>query len=513
MSNISRKLASGSALRVFNLGAQVITSLFMMPFVIGCLGDRMYGLWLLVSKIIDYYWLLDLGITQAVSRHIAAALGAKNTKECNQVISNALVLYSGVAVLVTAVTMVLVMIAPFFAKDLQDVELFQKVVLVLGLNTAIEFPIRVFGGILTAKLRYDIMSFLKLGSLILRVSGFIIVLSLGYGILALALVTVVTGIPEKIAYLYFSKQNYPELHISPSYLSRKIVRVLYGFGFYVFLIQIGDLLKFNADSFIIASFVGVASVTHYGIAATLMIRYMTLMGSMTGVFVPVFSRFEAMKDTVRIKKIFFLSTKVAICISTFIGFGLIAWGHFFIERWMGSDYLDAYPCLVVLIVGCTVSQWQSTSYALLFGTSKHKFYAITNGAEAILNMGISLLLVRSYGILGVAIGTTIPILIIKLFVQPVYVCRLTSMPFKKYIFLAGRTLGIVFVSLILPAALSIYLGAADYLRLITLGILSGCFYFTGIWIFVFNTEESRILKESVTPLWFSKHFTWEAVRE
>jgi O-antigen/teichoic acid export membrane protein len=499
LSNMTRKLTSGSALRVLNLGAQLVASLILMPFVIGCLGDRIYGLWVLVSKIIDYYGLLDLGITAAVSRHIAGAIGAQDTKQCNQVVSNALALYTGVAVIVAAATMGLILTAPLIAKNTEDVVLFQKIILVLGLNTAVEFPVRVFGGILTAQLRYDIMSFLKIGSLILRISGIFALLSLGYGIFSLALVTVVAGIPEKIAYIYFAKRHYPELHISLNYLSRKTIRILYGFGLFVVLIQIGDLIKFNIDSLIIASFVGMASVTHYGIASTLMMNFMTLMGTVMGVFVPVFSRLEAEKNTIRTKKAFFLSTKLAICISSFVGFGLIAWGRFFIERWMGPDYLDAYPCLVFLIVGCTVSQWHSASYAILYGTSKHKFYAIANGAEAVLNLGLSLLLVRWYGIIGVAIGTMVPILMIKLFVLPVYVCRLTSMPFNEYIFEAGRTLGIVLISLIIPAILSLSFGAAEYIRLIMIGIVSGLLYFSGIWMFVFNTEESKILKGSVIP--------------
>lgn len=499
MSTISRKLASGSALRVLNLGTQLVVSLVMMPFVVGFLGDRMYGLWVLVGKVIDYYGLLDLGITAAVSRHIAGAIGAKDDKQCNQVISNALALYSGVAVVVMAATMGLCLIAPLIAKHPEDASLFQQVVLVLGMNTAVEFPVRVFGGVLTAQLRYDIMSVLKLGSLILRVSGIVVVLSVGHGILAMALVTVAAGIPEKIGYIYFAKRNYPQLRISPDYLSRQIVRTLYGFGLYIFLIQMGDVLKFNVDSFIVAAFVSLTAVTHYGIASTLIINFMTLMGTVMGVLLPVFSRLEAEKNMVRMKNVFFLSTKIAICLSSFIGFGFIAWGRFFIERWMGPEYLDAYPSLVILTVGCMISQWQSASLAILFGTSKLKFYAIANGVEAATNLGLSLLLVRWFGIEGVAIGAVAPVFLLKLFILPVYVCRLTGMPFKEYLDVVAKTLGVVFFSLIIPAALSMMYGDADYTRLVIVGTASAVAYLTGIWLFAFRAEESRQIREAVMP--------------
>ena len=499
MSTISRKLASGSALRVLNLGAQLVVSLVLMPFVVGYLGDRMYGLWVLVGKVIDYYGLLDLGITAAVSRHIAGAIGANDDKQCNQVISNALALYSGVAVVVTAATMGLCLIAPLIAKNPEDASLFQQVVLVLGLNTAVEFPVRVFGGVLTAQLRYDIMSVLKLGSLILRVSGIVAVLSQGHGILAMALVTVAAGVPEKIGYIYFAKRNYPGLRISPDQLSRQTVRTLYGFGLYIFLIQMGDVLKFNVDSFIVASFVSLAAVTHYGIASTLIMNFMTLMGTVMGVLLPVFSRLEAENNMVRMKNVFFLSTKIAICLSSFIGFGFIAWGRFFIERWMGREYLDAYPSLVILVAGCMISQWQSASLAILFGTSKLKFYAIANGFEAAANLGLSLLLVRWFGIEGVAIGAVAPVFVVKLFIQPVYVCRLTGMPLKEYFNVAAKTLGVVFFSLIIPTVVSIIYGAADYTRLFTVGTASAVAYLAGIWLYAFRADESRQIREAIMP--------------
>jgi O-antigen/teichoic acid export membrane protein len=166
---------------------------------------------------------------------------------------------------------------------------------------------------------------------------------------------------------------------------------------------------------------------------------------------------------------------------------------------MGSEYLDAYPCLVILVVGYTISQWQSASLALLFGTSKHKFYAIANGFEAAGNLVLSLLLVRWLGILGVAIGAMVPIVAIKLFVQPVYVCRLAGMPFREYINEVLRTLGVVYVSLIIPAALTMMFAAADYTRLFIVGIASAFVYLTGIWLYAFKAEESMQIRESVIP--------------
>ena len=374
---------------------------------------------------------MDFGVGAAVSRYIARAVGAGDEDECNRIISNALVLYSGIAVLVVTASAVVAQTATLLIESPEEVEVFSWVIFVLGVNVALEFPIRVFGGVLTAHLRYDVMSALKLGTLLMRTAGILMVLSHGYGLLALAIVTAGAALPEKAAYIYFARKSYPSYQFRSSYLSLATVRMLYGYGIYALLIQITDMLKFNVDSIVIAGFIGVAAVTHYAIATSLITHFMNLIGTVMGVLLPVFSRLESEDDFARMKKAFFLSTKISVCTASFVGFGLIFWGRPFIERWMGPDYLDAYPCLVILVIGCTAGLWQAASQAILFGTSKHKFYAIANAAEAAANLALSLLLVGRYGIVGVAVGTMIPMLVINLFVQPIYVCRLTGMPFRN----------------------------------------------------------------------------------
>jgi O-antigen/teichoic acid export membrane protein len=498
----TRKLASGSLLRVVNLGAQLAVSIAILPFLVSTLGDRMYGFWALAWSIIGYCGFLDFGIGAAVSRYIAGAIGAEDEKLCNRIVSNALVLYTGVAFLVVIISVVIAHMANAFVKIPDEAEIFSNVILILGANFALEFPIRVFGGVLTARLRYDIMSGLKLCTLSIRTAGILVVLCYGYGLLALAIVTAAAAIPEKMAYIYFAKKSYPVLEFNPRYLSGDTVRRLYGYGIYALLIQLTDMLKFNVDSMVIAAFVGVAAVTHYAIATSLITHFMNLIGAVMGVLLPVFSRLETEDDFARMKNAFFLSTKISICIASFVGFGLIFWGRPFIERWMGPDYLDAYPCLVTLVIGCTVGLWQAASQAILFGTSKHKFYAIANAAEATANLALSLLLVRWYGIVGVAVGTMIPMLVINLFVQPVYVCRLTGMPFQEYLNEVARTLRTVFLSLVIPGAVSIIFGAADYGRLSLVGLSSAIAYSLGIWAFAFRPHESKLIREAVFPQWF-----------
>src|ERR1700688_3717326 len=94
MSSVEQRLALGSTLRVVSLVATALLSLVMMPFVVRSLGDRMYGMWSLVATLVGYYGLLDLGLSAAVSRYLAAALGVGDEDQCNRVFNTSLRIFS-----------------------------------------------------------------------------------------------------------------------------------------------------------------------------------------------------------------------------------------------------------------------------------------------------------------------------------------------------------------------------------------------------------------------------------
>jgi O-antigen/teichoic acid export membrane protein len=134
-----------------------------------------------------------------------------------------------------------------------------------------------------------------------------------------------------------------------------------------------------------------------------------------------------------VKRAFFEVSKITVILAVFVGASLTLYGKVFIERWMGPGYHDSYYVLLILCIPMTLALAQSTSFGLLYGISKHHYLAIVSGCEGIVNLILSLILVRYYGIYGVALGTLIPLLIVKLFFQPFYVCHVLNVTWKEYL--------------------------------------------------------------------------------
>jgi O-antigen/teichoic acid export membrane protein len=306
------------------------------------------------------------------------------------------------------------------------------VIIILGTTLAVSIPMRVFIGILTSHLRYDIQTKIELSRLFLRSALVVLVLKLGHGIIAVALVSCFSELFGYFLFYQFARKTAPYISFSIKFIDRTKIKTLYSYSWKTLVSQVADKLRFDIDNFVIVGFLGLNFVTIYTIAARLMRHFIDLIGSIVGMLTPVFSQYEGRGDFHAIREKLLFTTKISSYLAIFIGGSLIIFGKAFIERWMGPQYLEAYPLLVVLTIPLTIALIQNPSVQLLYGISKHNFYAIFNSIEAVANLVLSLILVRKYGLMGVALGTAIPMMIIKLFVQPVYTCKVVGIRVTKY---------------------------------------------------------------------------------
>jgi O-antigen/teichoic acid export membrane protein len=86
-----------------------------------------------------------------------------------------------------------------------------------------------------------------------------------------------------------------------------------------------------------------------------------------------------------------------------------------------------------MAIGLIGSSTQFASSQVLYGLSKHRLNVNWTFVESILNLGLSLGLVRRYGILGVAGGTAIANIIIRGWLYPRSFLAALEVPGKTYL--------------------------------------------------------------------------------
>jgi len=484
----TRTLLRNSLFRNANFLFTIAVSLVMTPFIVRSLGVRYYGFWTLVGTFIGYYGLLDLGLSSAVSRYVSQALGKNDYRTMSSTAGTAFGLFTAIGSVALLATFVVAGASPLFIHDPGEALLFKKVFLLMGITVAAGFPFRVFSGILASFLRHDYLALISM----IRTAGanvcVYVLLSRGHGILSLVIVNCCASLFEYGATYVVCRIRFPEVKTGLKDFDRAKTGELFRYSGKTMLIQIADLLRFKVDAFVIAVFLNVNLVTYYSVGSRLVDYFGSFIVSTTGFVSPLFSQYEGRGMYEALTRRFLDVTRICTVLSIFIGVSLIFYGKTFIARWMGPGFESSYYVAVILCVPAIIALTQTPGLQLLYALSKHHYYAMSNIAEGVLNLVLSVILVHHYGMYGVALGTAAEMLLFKIFIQPFFVCRAIGLPVTEYMTtILGTAMKATLPLLVYFYFMTGYL-KADYARILAIATVQSVLFLPLVYFFMLNNE-------------------------
>ncbi|HWY20197.1 MAG TPA: oligosaccharide flippase family protein [Candidatus Acidoferrum sp.] len=421
----------------FALGMNVVTGIFLSPYILHRLGDNAFGLWILILSVTGYYGLFDLGIRSSIVRYIAKYSATDELDELNRLVNTAMFSYTGIGV----VTMTITLIAAYFVNRIfhippEFVSTARWLLLMAGTSVSVGFPLGVFSGILEGLQRFYLLNFTSISSTLVRTLLIVIALRHGYGLLTVALITVslpLLGSLINAAAVF----RHLRLRFGPQYVKRSSLRRIASYSGTTFLIIVAGRLRFKTDALVIGTFVSAAAVTYFTIGSRLVDYASEVVGSLAQIFVPMSSQSQAKGDLDALRKIFVAGNRACAFIVFPITVILTILGKSVIESWVGPKYIaTSYPVLLILLYPSTLMLAQSASGRTLWGMAKHRTWAWVVLAEGISNLILSMILVRPYGIIGDAIGTAIPLTCSMIFFLPRHLCRLLGIKLTTYLYRA-----------------------------------------------------------------------------
>lgn len=429
MTNTFNRLLSGGILRTVNLFVTITISFFMMPFLVEQLGDKTYGLWVLIGSLMGYYMVVDFGLLSATQRYLARHL--EDTARLNSVINTAFYLLSKLSLFAVVLTGFFWFFAKYLVADASVVPTMQALILILGSKTILTLPLMVFNGMLSAKLRFDIASYIEISKNVLRTVLIVLYLLNGYNVVALAAITLISELLAFVAITICAVRLYPEAKYGVSYVDKTLSKELFKFGKYSFLGETSNLLKSRVDDIVIAKLIGLASVTHYAIAYSLFNYAGQFINNLLGGLVTVFT--TSINDGSEIlKKRFMVFTEICAFVATFFTVFMVLVGQVFIKLWMGEDYADSYNILVIFSLILLLTASTRACLPLFYALAKHKKIAYWNLYEGLSNLMLSVVLVSKIGLIGVAIGTLIPALFFRVALQVNYARYLIQLTLRDF---------------------------------------------------------------------------------
>jgi O-antigen/teichoic acid export membrane protein len=416
------------------LAVNVITGFVVSPYILHKLGDDAFGLWVLVFAITGYYGLFDFGIRSSVVRYVAKFAATDDREELNRLINTSLFSYTCVGLLLLFVTAVgslfvdsLFHIQPSFAGTARIL------FFMVGASLSLGFPLAVFGGTLEGLQKFYLLNAINITNTILRAVLIILALNRGYGLLMVALITVVLPLVNG-AVNAVNAIRLTHLRVSRRFINKSTFKQIFHYGSVTFMISVAGKLRFKSDALVIGTFLSSSAITYFAIGSRLVDYAGEVVAALAQIFVPMSSHSDAKGDMGSLRKLFVAGNRACAFLIFPVAAVLVILGKSVIEVWVGKKYIaQSYPVLLILLFPSTLMLAQAASGRILYGMAKHGTWAKVVLAEGIANVVLSVILVRRFGIIGDAVGTAIPLSCSMLLFLPQQLCRLLDIPIRTYV--------------------------------------------------------------------------------
>ncbi len=410
-----------------------VVGFFLSPFILHRLGDEAFSLWVLIFAVTGYYGLLDLGIRSSIVSCTAKFVATRDEDQLSRFLSTSLGFYGVVALAVLFVTGIgFFHLQTLFKIPPARLASARLLFLMTGVGVALTFPLNAFAGVLEGLQKFSWLQLGNIGVTLLRAVLIVVALTNGGGLLAIGAIAVAMNL---LSYLMFT---WMALHLLPIRLrleriERKAFRKMVSYGVFAFAILVAEKLRFQSDAMVIGAFLPATAITFFFIGSRLVDYSSYAVRSMSQIFTPMSSQFHAVGDLVRLQRTFTAGNQACALIVFPLCVTLVILGKSIIEAWVGARYMASYSVLLLLILPRSIYLAQSTSNRILLGMGRHRMLAFVLLLEGGINLVLSLLLVRRFGIVGVALGTAIPLACTSLFFLPRHACRVLDMPLGTFL--------------------------------------------------------------------------------
>ena len=286
----------------------------------------------------------------------------------------------------------------------------RSLMLVIGIYVSLGFPFSIFGGVINGFQRYDLNNVVGIASsVVVAIANVAMLLT---GCTLVQLVTVTTGI-RILTYFVYRLNAYhvfPLLRIRPSLFLWSRVRELTELQRVRVDHRLGEqaqlLDRRGGDRRVPVA----GAVAIWTVPQRLAEMVQRLTNQLNGVLFPVVVDSDTMQRTERLQKVNAgRNPPVAGHGVVQISVAVILLARPFILAWVGPNMLGAVPVMQILALTVAIRVGNASATTLLKGAGRVRYLATANIVAGLVNLLLSVLLVKPLGLVGVALGTLMPI--------------------------------------------------------------------------------------------------------
>lgn len=433
MDNNQRK--SGAILSYISIFLSTLVQLLYTPLLIRMMGQSEYGLYSLVSSVIGYISVLDLGFGNAIVVYTSKYREQGKYNEEKKLLGMFKIIFIILGIIAGIMGILLYFLSPnMFGNTMNSRELYKikVMMLILAFNLFITFAFNIYSAIITSYEKFVFQKTLAILNTLLKPLIMVPLLFLGFKSITMSVVITVVNIAICISNYTYCKKR---LNIKIKYngFDKKIFKIIFGYSIFIFLGNIVDKVNWSVDQFILGVVCGTTAVSVYSVSSSITILFINLSTAISNVFLPKISKMTAKeidktKLTNEMIKVGRLQNYVIFLAVT----GLILFGKEFIIWWVGKEYIKSYYITLILVIPVCFPLIQNLGLSIMQALNKYKFKSISTFVMSIINTIISFFLAKEYGPIGAAIGTAGALILCNIIIINIYYAKVIKLNIIRF---------------------------------------------------------------------------------
>ncbi len=365
------------------------------PVYLYFLGYEQYGVWLVLTTVLTFAQLGNLGVDTAVVKLVAEDYGRGDRLGVQRYITTALVLVciSGIAVLITILALRRPIVT-LFALSGENAQTARWLLPYVGLLTLYVLMVQVFEAALSGLGRMDLASY---RGLLARFTSLCIstgLLCWGCGIRSLLIGrTVAEGLTHLAAFLCLRHMTHIRIRHLLCFDLPRCKRLL-GFGGTMLGSSLLNMLISPLNKLIVSRYVGVGSIPIYEMAFTGSLQIRGLVSAGHAALIPEISRVSAARTPearIRVLRLYRRSLELIFLLGAPVYAALALLAPTLLKVWLGDRFIEPLPgTFRILLAGSFVSVLGSSAYFTLVGTGHVQHNLMANVVQAVTNVAVVL---------------------------------------------------------------------------------------------------------------------------
>lgn len=402
----------------------LLIGFFMMPYILGTVGEAQYGAWVFINALAGYSTMIYSGFGATICRYVADLSSRKDWHRLNVYVSTIQSVYLGTACLVFLFTAVCAGLAPSLQSwGALPVGEIQISILIVGGTIGLGMIASVYGGVLIGTQRLDIKRGIEMTLGVVRLGLTLICLRERFGLVTLSLIFFVATVIEHGVSAWYAYRQVPTLSIGPWKAERQAMRECFSFSAFNAIALFAEYMIFFTDTVVIGLILGPLAVVPYQIGLRIAQMIQTPISQIGEAVLPKAGELYVRQAHRELGRLVCKGMGLALLLSGGFLIGAIYFGDLLIQTWIGKGYANSHAVLVLLVASQLVALPMVVARKALLGIGRVRGQALIDLLEAGLNLILSLIFIRYWGILGVAWGTLLPLILVEVLVLLPYVMK------------------------------------------------------------------------------------------